>query len=724
MGLLDNLFKPKSDQPEEIAESEGEGRSPSAAAAPGGAAPPLFLAPQPRPAVVSPFASASLPVAAPQIRAEPKLEPSRREFVVLLGDILDRVPTSFLAAGMHDAQREVRFPQEEFTADIARGRASVRLSRIAAQCPDVFRADLGPSDDIEVRLPVQKLTEQINHAPGVAESAAPKPPSANGEPQIELSFAAVLKRIPTQLLRGERPQVESRLRIAFPLALIERQLASGRVEVSSAMFVSAVPAEYTGHFIAREGINVQLPPGEIFQNLPVRKSQPPKTEEVKPSDPITAAARAEVAEPREEPPQARVDPQTESALPAPEPVDQSAATSALAPHEPPTSPEVAEAAEPAAQIQEEQEQEKTLAEESRDAAAGVSEDGSVVLRQLDSDVSDAPKLAPAAEVPPIGQKLTDDRGMPPNLGAIYAPIRMSVVLRPSPFAAAAPATEPEPARPAEQLVPEPVKSEPEPIAPPADSAPEAATSPSAEAGSSAARVEPVQFARPLIRPIVVPPPPVIFAPVAVAEPQSAAASPVLRNEPEPLEEIPRMLESVAPPVERDAGTVASSTFTETSEPQTVAQALPVEHPTEAALTAQELAPFTGTEPLPEETSLPGDHATDLPALAESLTDLPGVAGCVLFTPEILVAAGELPRGLTAARVRALGRQMAAAGEGAHDFADALPPHLAIIGDTRALHFFFSGAAGIGAWLATRAFLPGVRERLHAAADLLARSSTT
>jgi hypothetical protein len=58
------------------------------------------------------------------------------------------------------------------------------------------------------------------------------------------------------------------VRVTFPFAPIERQLASGRVEVSSLRFIAALPLELMKCFEAQAGVKVPLPLEEIFQNLP------------------------------------------------------------------------------------------------------------------------------------------------------------------------------------------------------------------------------------------------------------------------------------------------------------------------------------------------------------------------------------------------------------------------------------------------------------------------
>ncbi len=209
MGLFDHLFKPKPGPAgEEIVEAEAASPEPLAAvesgsqnAASSRPDPSAFLHPKnfiPRagspivPAPKSPLATATR-------FAERKLGPSvapaaSDEIVLTLGDILSRIPTHYLKSGTHDPKRELRFKINDLSSDIARGRAAVPLSSVARLLPDIFVKEIAPDEDTEVRLPLQKLVEQIGllrsrpAAPAAEKTAqpAPQPPSAQRvSPEVE-----------------------------------------------------------------------------------------------------------------------------------------------------------------------------------------------------------------------------------------------------------------------------------------------------------------------------------------------------------------------------------------------------------------------------------------------------------------------------------------------------------------------------------------------------------
>lgn len=169
MGFLDHLFKPK---PNEEKMGEGEQERDAAAATGGdgeipvsGPDPGAFLQPK----NFAPRSGGTIyPPTRPVVPAgrKPSVEERRQEIVITLGDVLSRIPTQLLRAGFHDEKRELRFPIDDLSADISRGRAAVPLSRIAVLCPDVFSREIAPEDDSEIRLPLQKLVEQIGRLRG------------------------------------------------------------------------------------------------------------------------------------------------------------------------------------------------------------------------------------------------------------------------------------------------------------------------------------------------------------------------------------------------------------------------------------------------------------------------------------------------------------------------------------------------------------------------------
>ena len=182
MGFLDHLFKLKQSD-----EKMGDGEKGIAAAA-GANGEPAEAAPDPgaflHPKNFGPRGGGLYPPVRPAApNARPPEPPRAHEIVLTLGDVLARIPTQLLRAGFHDANRELRFFIDDLSADIARGRAAVPLSKIAALCPDVFAQEIAPGDDSEIRLPLQKLVEQI----GLLRARPAMPPSEPAAPEAALA---------------------------------------------------------------------------------------------------------------------------------------------------------------------------------------------------------------------------------------------------------------------------------------------------------------------------------------------------------------------------------------------------------------------------------------------------------------------------------------------------------------------------------------------------------
>ncbi len=185
MGLFDHLFKSKS-PPSEESSSEAAARS----IPPDRADPSVFLHPKsfvPRGATPLTPPGKSGAVSGVRKLGAPPAPPAADEIVLVLGDVLSRIPTPYLKSGAHDPKRELRFSINDLSSDIARGRAAVPLSRIAQLLPDIFVKEISPDEDTEVRLPLQKLVEQIgllrSRPSGLSSERAPRP--ANAPPVVE-----------------------------------------------------------------------------------------------------------------------------------------------------------------------------------------------------------------------------------------------------------------------------------------------------------------------------------------------------------------------------------------------------------------------------------------------------------------------------------------------------------------------------------------------------------
>ena len=98
--------------------------------------------------------------------ASSRVEPHVPEVMRLeLGDILSRVPEQFVRPGNHDLHHALFFDGREVAAELAHGRVEIPLSRIAEQCPQAFFISAYSASTVLVRLPLQKLVEQMGNSP-------------------------------------------------------------------------------------------------------------------------------------------------------------------------------------------------------------------------------------------------------------------------------------------------------------------------------------------------------------------------------------------------------------------------------------------------------------------------------------------------------------------------------------------------------------------------------
>jgi predicted regulator of Ras-like GTPase activity (Roadblock/LC7/MglB family) len=92
---------------------------------------------------------------------------------------------------------------------------------------------------------------------------------ATDPPSISFSVKAVLQNLPAFQLTGDPATLSEDARFKLPLALVESQLAGGRVSITPDVFQAALPEEHRGFFqidVARTP--VALPLEEVLKNLP------------------------------------------------------------------------------------------------------------------------------------------------------------------------------------------------------------------------------------------------------------------------------------------------------------------------------------------------------------------------------------------------------------------------------------------------------------------------
>jgi len=106
-------------------------------------------------------------------------------------------------------------------------------------------------------------TEPKAETPVVSETARV------AETRIALPLLPILKSLPPMQLTGDPSCVPPDVRLELPFAIIEPQLASGRISVTAKVFEVSMPVSFRGLFKAGEGsMDVALPLQEVLKNLP------------------------------------------------------------------------------------------------------------------------------------------------------------------------------------------------------------------------------------------------------------------------------------------------------------------------------------------------------------------------------------------------------------------------------------------------------------------------
>ena len=108
----------------------------------------------------------------------------------------------------------------------------------------------------------------VAQAPNVASTVVSETARV-AEVKIALPLLPILKSLPPMQLTGDPSCVPPDVRIEFPFALIEPQLASGRISVTAKVFEVSLSVSFRGLFQAGPGaVDVALPLQEVLKNLP------------------------------------------------------------------------------------------------------------------------------------------------------------------------------------------------------------------------------------------------------------------------------------------------------------------------------------------------------------------------------------------------------------------------------------------------------------------------
>ncbi|MEY2499106.1 MAG: hypothetical protein QOD12_2662, partial [Verrucomicrobiota bacterium] len=115
-------------------------------------------------------------------------------------------------------------------------------------------------------LTAESLSKPEAKAP--APSVEVEAPAPSAEVRIALPLKPILQGLPPIQLNGDPGTVPAEARVEFPFALIEPQLAAGKIAVTPAVFEAGMPPEYRGLFKAAEAADVLLPLQDVLKNLP------------------------------------------------------------------------------------------------------------------------------------------------------------------------------------------------------------------------------------------------------------------------------------------------------------------------------------------------------------------------------------------------------------------------------------------------------------------------
>ena len=170
MGFLNQLFKHR---------ETGEPSSDGSVSADAGTATTIhhdnpFLHPQEHPARLQPPVIHA-PRAQGLVMHTPDVPIVSSKMRLALGDVISRVPEQFVRPGNHDLGQVLEFDAQEMAGAMSRGRVEVPLPQIAKQCPGAFFISAHSANGVLVRLPLQKLVDQMGELAPVRHEPVPAP---------------------------------------------------------------------------------------------------------------------------------------------------------------------------------------------------------------------------------------------------------------------------------------------------------------------------------------------------------------------------------------------------------------------------------------------------------------------------------------------------------------------------------------------------------------------
>ena len=154
------------------------------------------------------------------------------------------------------------------------GGPSVPTSFNSPAAPTRIPFKLGLTNDDEPRAkPEPWLTkESFGHdadSEALPPPKAPEPEPTKSEVKITLPLKPILNALPPFQLTGDISGVPEDATIELPFALVEPQLAAGRISVKPEQFEAALPTEYRSLFSSKDiAAAVVLPLQDVLKNLP------------------------------------------------------------------------------------------------------------------------------------------------------------------------------------------------------------------------------------------------------------------------------------------------------------------------------------------------------------------------------------------------------------------------------------------------------------------------
>jgi hypothetical protein len=225
---------------------------------------------------------------------------------VPLGAFYDKLPKEVIINNAVDLRRLVQIAKEDLLIGESDRSAAIPLSILSLSCPEIFARPIGANEDQPIILSLDYQPPAPTKMEATAKPSSDDPKASLREEwmssNLRLGLNSIFLNFPYDLATPEIREVsQTEPWIEVPLSLIQPQLASGRVIVTTAKLRELLPTDLKERLNGIDpAVEIPIPLQEIFKHLPSEAIQRRQDQEIEQvpvtiATPFTLQAREDAA---------------------------------------------------------------------------------------------------------------------------------------------------------------------------------------------------------------------------------------------------------------------------------------------------------------------------------------------------------------------------------------------------------------------------------------------